>query len=462
MKKRLWSALLSFSVCTSLLAPAVSVSACDLTSEELLAKYEDMCDIITEHSLLTDGTDTWSVSKVYAVEKNDYTPVCFSAEADAERTSGGYRYVPLENGTARITGVAFEEQAEDVSVLSVPSEIDGYSVTEIGKAAFRSAYKMLPMLREINIPDSVEIIAEEAFSNVFAYKFYRIDPDSLDPEQAAGYRINIPSNVKFIGHYAYQGCVYAIPPTQGERNIIHLPESLEYISSQAFDGGVASRLGGGIEVDMPESLVFMSDDTFHTDHYLFQNRKISDHRTVYQFADDIPEEYLPLVRSQHGQGFYNCERNIVSMKELLWHYLDALEEKPTNYAEVRVNPWLVNWKRLTDLDASVGQTQTLLERYENSARKAGAYELLPSTEADSPDNTDSGNLTEEPAAQRSGDVNMDTKLTMIDAVLLHRCLNEDETLDQSAVSYHNADVDSDGTITVQDAVGLLEILSAEK
>lgn len=79
--------------------------------------------------------------------------VAVSAQSDAL-----YEYEVLEDGTARIT--AYHETFNDqIRSLCVPSQIDGYTVTEIGESVFGRAF----YLRTVVLPDSVKVIGRSAF-----------------------------------------------------------------------------------------------------------------------------------------------------------------------------------------------------------------------------------------------------------------------------------------------------------
>ena len=69
-------------------------------------------------------------------------------------TSGDYQYTVLDDGTAKIT--CYTGSATE---LSIPSEIDGYSVASIGGYAFYDCTS----LTNITIPNSVTSIGEKAF-----------------------------------------------------------------------------------------------------------------------------------------------------------------------------------------------------------------------------------------------------------------------------------------------------------
>ena len=71
-------------------------------------------------------------------------------------TSGDWKYVLLEDGTAEIAG--YNGNATE---LTVPAEIDGYAVTSIGDRAFF----WCDSLTSITLPGSITSIGDNAFSN---------------------------------------------------------------------------------------------------------------------------------------------------------------------------------------------------------------------------------------------------------------------------------------------------------
>lgn len=74
-----------------------------------------------------------------------------SASAD---TYGDYSYKILSDGTAEITGSSGSD-----TCLTIPNEINGYTVTSIGDSAFFEHSN----ITSITIPDSVTSIGERAF-----------------------------------------------------------------------------------------------------------------------------------------------------------------------------------------------------------------------------------------------------------------------------------------------------------
>ena len=77
------------------------------------------------------------------------------AEEGEELTCGDYTYVLLEDGGARITGYDGED-----AELTVPDELDGHPVREIGDYAFSGCES----LTAVTLPDSLTSIGDDAFS----------------------------------------------------------------------------------------------------------------------------------------------------------------------------------------------------------------------------------------------------------------------------------------------------------
>lgn len=81
-----------------------------------------------------------------------------SCKSDKPVQSGDYEYVVLEDNTAKITKYL---GTEDVPELQIPSSIDEYTVTVIGKEAFKG----VQCIRKVYTPDTLTKIEEYAFAN---------------------------------------------------------------------------------------------------------------------------------------------------------------------------------------------------------------------------------------------------------------------------------------------------------
>jgi len=115
--------------------------------------------------------------------------------------SGLWRYVVM-NGSATVMGCVVRPQGD----LTIPGELDGYTVTGIGHEAFQHCWG----LTSVTIPDSVTSIGHEAF-------FWS--------ELTS---VNIPDGVTSIGEWAFRGCA--------SLTSIHIPASVTNIGTAAFAG----------------------------------------------------------------------------------------------------------------------------------------------------------------------------------------------------------------------------------
>ena len=149
--------------------------------------------------------------------------------------------------------------------LCIPSEIDGYPVTEIGDVAFKD---ITPGIGKVLwLPDTIERIGAEAFAaNPWIYSV-----------------IHMPSNLTSMGRGVFGGCIYL--------DHVKLPDSLTEIPEQAFAscfslgvdglkgimGSNITRIGNAAFVNcyylcqrvedqsgerLPENLVYIGDNAF--------------------------------------------------------------------------------------------------------------------------------------------------------------------------------------------------------
>ena len=76
-------------------------------------------------------------------------------EPEKYYSADGYVYILKEDGTAEITGYTGSE-----TKLAIPSQLDGYTVTSLGKRAFYN----FDQLTEVTLPETVKNIDIQAFS----------------------------------------------------------------------------------------------------------------------------------------------------------------------------------------------------------------------------------------------------------------------------------------------------------
>ena len=113
-----------------------------------------------------------------------------------------YTYTIDNDNNATITSYS-----GNVSALSIPSTIDGYTVVAIGNGAFKGNVK----LAAVTIPDTVTTIEEDAFSGCTGLT-----------------DINLPKNLKTLGEDAFYGC-------SGLTSVL-IPKTVENIQSY-YNGG---------------------------------------------------------------------------------------------------------------------------------------------------------------------------------------------------------------------------------
>ena len=431
MKKRVKSAIALLSALATLSCGALSASAGNLTKEQLIEKYGYRCNITDQVTI--GSNEKWAAFEIKDAGAN-------ISETIASGVENGICYDELADGSVCITGLDFDAFPLDATVLTIPEEIHNKPVKVIGSNAFQKLYRTLPELREIILPDSIEIISDYAFDNVFCdFKTSR----SMTKAEKAPYRINLPKNVVFIDYMAFAENGFSIVNAQQQNHVLTLPESLEYISSYAFSGEIGSRVYGLIEVDMPDSPVFMSDTTFHS-WSIFRTRmficssviEANTHNVV--FADDIPTEDLPLLQSVFNSGFLNGECNIVSMVDMFRDYIQE------HNLDVEYHDYIQTIDYY-DMYTSPDGTHLAIDYYQDLAAR-NAPDLLNAATKPAP------------AVTLLGDVNLDDAVNIKDAVLISRMVAEDAAVTPLVPGAQNADINQDNLVTADDVMTIVQKL----
>lgn len=177
-----------------------------------------------------------------------------------EWTCGDYTYILLEGGGARITGYNGED-----AELTVPDELDGHPVREIGEEAFIGRDN----LTSVTLPECLTSIGGNPFSSCPSLEKFDVSSDhpvfaQIDgmlyekatktlvcyPAGKAGNTFAVPEGILAIDDYAFSGCAAL--------TTITLPEGLASIGDCAFD--YCSSL---ISVTLPDSLSYIGDSAFY-------------------------------------------------------------------------------------------------------------------------------------------------------------------------------------------------------
>ena len=154
----------------------------------------------------------------------------------------------ISGGKAEITGL---KNAADVTVVEIPSEIDGAVVTGIGANAFFDVQNII----EVILPETIEYIGEKAFARCFDLKKINF-PDGLERiEEEAFCDANslleamLPDSVTYLGDRAFEYCSWL----QKAR----IPSGFEKIGNYVFHSCSTLK-----SIELPDKLVAIGDYAF--------------------------------------------------------------------------------------------------------------------------------------------------------------------------------------------------------
>lgn len=171
--------------------------------------------------------------------------VCTSAESGSPFT-----YEVKSDGTAIITGSEYTEGIRYGDVI-IPSEIDGYTVTELGSECFSYALG----IESVEIPPSVTLIGERAFADCYGISEVTFSEGLLTIGECAFVNcsyiteISIPDSVTAIKDDAFRGCSYL--------NRVTIGDGLTVINEEVFsDCYILSKVKLGENVKEIESYAF--------------------------------------------------------------------------------------------------------------------------------------------------------------------------------------------------------------
>lgn len=153
-----------------------------------------------------------------------------------------FTYVKNSDGTIRITSYTGKRR-----YVTVPSEIEGGAVTEIGENAFADNRRA----RSIELPASLQNIRTRAFANCTLIR-----------------SIDIPDSVSEIGEEAFAGCVRLSSANISDNS------NLKTVGSRAFSQAGIS------EFNIPASLISLGDRVFYGSTAL-RKIKVADGNSVY-------------------------------------------------------------------------------------------------------------------------------------------------------------------------------------
>lgn len=235
---------------------------------------------------------------------------CAAAEEEPTKyTSGCYKYILLEDGTAEITGYVGDTKL--LAKLELPSELDGHPVTSLGGYSLAACSK----LRIVTLPDSLVTMGKNPFAYCKELREIKVAPDhpafaTIDgvlfhkgekklicyPHSFTDTEYTVPKGILSIGDSAFLNC--------GSLTSITLPDTVTTIEASAFNtcyNMTSIRLSNGLTtigdrglynclnltyISLPDSLVTMGSNPFECCTRLMDIIISPDH-PVFAMIDDV-------------------------------------------------------------------------------------------------------------------------------------------------------------------------------
>ena len=148
--------------------------------------------------------------------------------------SGDYEYIILEDGTIEIT-----HYDGSGSMIKIPNELDGKTVTSIGNGAF-----FLSKVTSVSIPDSVTHLGENPFE--YCNNLSSISVSDNHPTLAIIDDVLFSKNDKRLVYY----------PMYAKKSSYTIPQGIKIIGGSAFYGSAL------INIDIPDSVETIERSAF--------------------------------------------------------------------------------------------------------------------------------------------------------------------------------------------------------
>ncbi|MBR3446611.1 MAG: leucine-rich repeat protein [Oscillospiraceae bacterium] len=427
---------------------------------------------------LTEAFSNSTGSKVSAYNnyrRGSYAD-CVQYFVNAEYENG-FWYVLREDGTASIVGAdqAWVEE-NSPAALHIPAEIGGVTVTKIEDGAFAFETRYNHGIKEITVPDTVEIIGDSAFNTAML---------GMDC------RLNLPQNVRYIGRLAFNATMHML---MDEFNVITIPESVEFIGAEAFGDNkyralIHDRLSEYLTrnyhfrffnqspnegdsfrscclFDMPESPVFIESDMIGISECVWGDVSYYERVTTLD-----PFFFLPNART----GCISCDINDSGCRYIT---VGEYPENPEQVLETMLNlaPEYGTAEELENefqrLDRLYQKVRDFMAAYDTEKMPTDhvAYFMGGQALYNQYDVVTLGDVTEyynklaaKPAPVVSvclaGDADCSGTVDVSDAVLTARFVAEDAGAKITDAGLQNADADGDGAVTMDDITAIQRIIA---
>lgn len=273
--------------------------------------------------------------------------VCVGAWALAEEeiySDGGYEYVLLEDGSAKITGYDKDSDLpKALSELEIPDELGGHPVTAVAGFAFQQFQK----LTSVTIPDSVTEIEGNPFPGSYSLQTIEVSPDHptlalidgvlFDKTEkrllcypaaleAASYqipqgitaiadgafascekleRVSIPDGVTAIGDFAFAYC--------SSLSTVSAPVTITSIGDYAFTWCVSLQ-----QASVPMGMTAISEGMFSgcesLENVMLPDSVTSIGESAFSYCTSLVAVLLPDGVTQIGESAFSECYNMVNVK----------------------------------------------------------------------------------------------------------------------------------------------------
>ena len=246
---------------------------------------------------------TKAVSAILAVIMLIGVMMCAPFGVSAAETYGDFEYSLNDDNTCTIT--KYNGSASD---LTIPSEIQGHKVSEIGSWAF---FENCTSLTSVTIPDSVTSIGGSAFYRCTNLTSITIPSSVTSIGRLTFYNctsltsITIPDGVTSIEYEAFKNCT--------NLTSITIPDSVTNIGYEAFSGTIWEK-------NQPEGVIYAGKVAYSYKGNMPKNTEItlktgtkSISYGAFEHCTNLTSISIPNGITSIGSGaFYNCT-NLVSI-----------------------------------------------------------------------------------------------------------------------------------------------------
>ncbi|MDE5754580.1 MAG: leucine-rich repeat protein [Oscillospiraceae bacterium] len=310
------------------------------------------------------------------------------------------------------TGITITACDRDVTgKLEVPEQIDGHTVTAIGEHAFY----LCATVTEIRLPETVKSIGKQAFTYCYALEYVNI-PDGVPAIEDETFlmckalkTVDIPESVTSIGMRAFTECEAL--------DDIKLPSGVTSLGTEVFQKCVSLEW-----INIPDGVTEIPDNAFLG-------------------CTSLKNMELPQKTAKIGKmAFMLCNLEYIKI----------------------LNP---NCEIDETFATTTGSRDTVFHGFSGSTSEAFAqqygYSFVPLDEPKPTETTEPIETTEptettevvEPIITVYGDPDMDGTISILDVVLMNRCVVGVEVLTDA--QKHYADVDGDDKVTLSDSMNVL-------